>query len=181
MKKPMASKIKKQEERCSHLEAKYDKLIEMYSSLLDGAGSGIVPDNPAEDHDAGFNTIPRRHPKGGRRNIYSVMEFARYLLPKPLARSKDGRPVRDHAAHETMTVDEHACRKCSFPLSMPTAKYEKTTEDLVNRQWQKTSWEIIWRYCKKCRRQQTVRTDGVLPNEHYRINIRIQQLHYDAQ
>ena len=28
------------EERCLHLEAKYDKLIEMYNELRDGAGSG---------------------------------------------------------------------------------------------------------------------------------------------
>ena len=42
----MASKIKELGERCSHLETKYDKLIEMYNSLLDDTRSGIVPDNP---------------------------------------------------------------------------------------------------------------------------------------
>ena len=131
----MSFKIKELEERFSHLEAKYDKLIEMYNSLLDGAGSDIVLDNLQEDPDAGFNTIPRRHHEGGRRSNYSMMEFARYLIPNTSARSKDDRPVRDHAAHETMTVDELVCRKCSFLLSLPTAKYEKTTEDLVNRQW----------------------------------------------
>ena len=42
----MVSKNKELEERCSHLEAKYDRLIEMYNMLLDGAGNGAVSGNP---------------------------------------------------------------------------------------------------------------------------------------
>ena len=76
--------------------------------------------------------------------------------------------------HETMTTDWIACRKCGCTLSAPTSRYEKTTEDLVDHQWQETSWEIIRRYYKKCRRQQAARTDSVLPNEHYGINIMTQ-------
>ena len=173
-KEHLASKNKELEERCSHLEAKYDKLIEMYNGLLDGAGNGITPDNPPVDPDAGSKTVPKRHPEGGRRSSYNVREFVGYPRPKPPARSEAGRPTRDHVVHETMTADELACRKCDCTLSAPTAKYEKTTEDLVDHRWQETVWKIIRRYCKKCRKQQAARTEGVLPNEHYGINIMAQ-------
>ena len=53
-----------------------------------------------------------------------------------------------------VTADELACRTCSATLSRPMATYPKTTEDLVNRQWQETVWGITQRYCKKCRRRQ---------------------------
>ena len=173
-KEQMASKNKELEERCSHLEAKYDRLIEMYDRLLDGAGNGVVSCNPPEDPDAGSKTTPKRHPEGGRRSSYSVREFAGYPRPKPPARGENGWPRRDHVVHETMTADELACRKCRFTLSRPTATYTKTTEDLVDRQWQETAWVITRRYCKKCRRQQAARTGGVLPNEHYGINVMAQ-------
>ena len=142
-KEHLASKNKELEERCSHLEAKYDKLIEMYNGLLDGAGNGITPDNPPVDPDAGSKTVPKRHPEGGRRSSYNVREFVGYPRPKPPARSEAGRPTRDHVVHETMTADELACRKCDYTLSAPTAKYEKTTEDLVDHRWQETVWKII--------------------------------------
>ena len=151
-KEHLASKNKELEERCSHLEAKYDKLIEMYNGLLDGAGNGITPDNPPVDPDAGSKTTPKRHPEGGRRSSYNVREFVGYPRPKPPARSEAGRPAREHVVHETMTADELACRKCDCTLSAPTAKYEKTTEDLVDHRWQETVWKIIRRYCKKCRK-----------------------------
>ena len=173
-KEQMASRNKELEERCSHLEAKYDKLIEVYNKLLDGAGNGITPDNPPADSDAGSKTMPKRHPKDGRRSSYNVREFTGYPRPKPPARSEAGRPTRDHVVHETATADELACRKCDYVLSAPTAEYEKTTEDLVDHRWQETSWTIIRRYCKKCRKQQAAWTDGVLPNEHYGINIMAQ-------
>ena len=173
-KEQMASRNKELEERCSHLEAKYDKLIEMYNKLLDGAGNGVGRDNPPTDSDAGSKTTPKQHPEGGRRSSYNVMEFVGYPRPKPPARSEADRPTRDHVVHETMTADELACRKCDYVLSAPTAEYEKTTEDLVDHKWQETSWTIIRRYCKKCRKQQAARTDGVLPNEHYGINIMAQ-------
>ena len=175
-KEQVASRNKELEERCSHLEAKYDKLIEMYNGLLDGAGNGVSRDNPPTDSDAGSKTTPKRHPKDGRRSSYNVREFIGYPRPKPPARSEADRPTRDHVVHETMTADELACRKCDYVLSAPTAEYEKTTEDLVDHQWQETSWTIIRRYCKKCRKQQAARTDGVLPNEHYGINIMAQEL-----
>ena len=173
-KEQMASRNKELEERCSHLEAKYDKLIEMYNKLLDGAGNGITPDNPPTDSDAGSKTTPKRHPEGGRRSSYNVREFTGYPRPKPPARSEAGLPTRGHVVHETMTADELACRKCDYVLSAPTAEYKKTTEDLVDHKWQETSWTIIRRYCKKCRKQQAARTYGVLPNEHYGINIMAQ-------
>ena len=100
-----------------------------------------------------------------------MREFVGYLRPKPPVGSEASQPTRGHVVHETTTADELACRKCSCTLSASTAKYKKTTEDLVNRQWQETSWEITRRYCKKCHRQQTAQTDGVLPNEHYGINV----------
>ena len=153
----LASKNKELEERCSHLEAKYDRLIEMYNRLLDGAGNGVVSGNPPEDPDAGSKTTPKRHPEGGRRSSYNVREFAGYPRPKSPARGENGQPRRDHVVHETMTADELACRKCKFTLSQPTATYTKTTEDLVDRQWQETAWVITRRYCKKCRRQQAAR------------------------
>ena len=172
-KEQMASRNKELEERCSHLEAKYDKLIEMYNKLLDGAGNGITPDNPPADPGTGPKAKPKQH-KGGRRSSYNVREFMGYPRPKPPARSEAGRPTRDHVVHETATADELACRKCDCVLSAPTAEYEKTTEDLVDHQWQETSWTIIQRYCKKCHKQQAARTDGVLSNEHYGINIMAQ-------
>ena len=147
-KEQMASRNKELEERCSHLEAKYDKLIEMYNKLLDGAGNGITPDNPPADPGTGPKAKPKQH-KGGRRSSYNVREFMGYPRPKPPARSEAGRPTRDHVVHETATADELACRKCDCVLSAPTAEYEKTTEDLVDHQWQETSWTIIRRYCKK--------------------------------
>ena len=173
-KEQMASRNKELEERCSHLEAKYDRLIEMYNRLLDGAGNGAVSSNPPEDPDAGSKTTPKQRSDGGRRSSYNVREFAGYPRPKPPARGENGWPRRDHVVHETMTADELACRKCRFTLSQPTATYKKTTEDLVDRQWQETSWVITRRYCKKCRRQQAARTGGVLPNEHYGINVMAQ-------
>ena len=173
-KEQMVSKNKELEERCSHLEAKYDRLIEMYNRLLDGAGNGAVSGNPPEDPDAGSKTTPKQRPEGGRRSSYNVREFAGYPRPKPPARGENGRPRRDHVVHETMTADELACRKCRFTLSQPTATYKKTTEDLVDRQWQETAWVITRRYCKKCRRQQAARTGGALPNEHYGINVMAQ-------
>ena len=175
-KEQMASRNKELEERCSHLEAKYDRLIEMYNRLLDGAGNGVVSSNPPEDPGAGSKTTPMQRPEGGRRSSYSVREFAGYPLPKPPARSENGRPRRGHMVHETMTADELACRKCRFTLSQLTATYTytKTTEYLVDRQWQETAGVITRRYCKKCRRQQAARTGGVLPNEHYGINVMAQ-------
>ena len=170
----MASKNKELEERCSHLEAKYGRLIGMYNRLADGASNGVAPDNPQVDPDAGSKTTPKRHPEGGRRSSYNVREFAGYPRTKPPAGSEAGQPTRGHVVHETATVDELACRECGCTLSAPTAKYEKTTEDLVNRQWQETSWVITRRYCKECRRQQAARTGGVLPNEHYGINVMAQ-------
>ena len=173
-KEQMVSKNKELKERCSHLEAKYGRLIEMYNRLLDGAGNGAVSSNPPEDPDAGSKTTPKQRSDGGRRGSYNVREFAGYPRPKSPARGENGQPRRDHVVHETMTADELACRKCRFTLSQPTATYKKTTEDLVDRQWQETSWVITRRYCKKCRRQQAARTGGVLPNEHYGINVMAQ-------
>ena len=100
-----------------------------------------------------------------------MREFVGYPRPKPPAGNEVGRPTRGHVVHEMATADELACRECGCTLSAPTAKYEKTTEDLVNRQWQETTGVITRRYCKKCRRQQAARTGGVLPNEHYGINV----------
>ena len=68
----MASKNKELEERCSHLEAKYDRLIEMYNRLLDGAGNGVASGNPPEDPDAGSKTTPKQRPEGGRKGSYSA-------------------------------------------------------------------------------------------------------------
>ncbi len=137
-KEQMVSKNKELKERCSHLEAKYDRLIEMYNRLLDGAGNGAVSSNPPEDPDAGSKTTPKQCSDGGRRGSYNVREFAGYPRPKSPARGENGQPRRDHVVHETMTADELACRKCRFTLSQPTATYKKTTEDLVDRQWQET-------------------------------------------
>ena len=63
-----------------------------------------------------------------------------------------------------MTADELVCRTCGSTLSRPTATYSKTTEYLINYQWQETVCEITRRYCKKCRRQQAALTEGILPN-----------------
>ena len=173
-KEQMASKNKELEEGCSHLEAKCGRLIEMYNRLLDGAGNGVASGNPPEDPDAGSKTTPKQRPEGGRKSSYNVREFAGYPRPKPPARSENGHLRRDHVVHETMTADELACRKCRFTPSRPTATYTKTTEYLVDRQWQEAARVITRRYCKKCRRQQAARTGGVLPNEHYGINVMAQ-------
>ena len=127
-KEQMASRNKELEERCSHLEAKYDKLIEMYNGLLDGAGNGVGRDNPPTDSDAGSKTTPKRHPEGGRRSSYNVMEFVGYPRPKPPARSEADRPTRDHVVHETMTADELACRKCDYTAK---EKFENKTQNFV--------------------------------------------------
>ena len=57
----MTSKNMELEERCLHLEAKYDKLIEMYNKLRDGAGSGAVSGNTPKDSDAGSGTTAKQH------------------------------------------------------------------------------------------------------------------------
>ena len=170
----MTSKNMELEERCLHLEAKYDKLIEMYNELRDGAGSGAVSGSTPKDSDAGSGTTAKQHSGDGRRSSYNVRKFTGYPRPKSTARSEDNLPRRDHVVHEMMTADELVCRTCGSTLSRPTATYSKTTEDLINYQWQETVWEITRRYCKKCRRQQTALTEGVLPNEHYGINIMAQ-------
>ena len=173
-KEQMASKNMELEERCLHLEAKYDKLIEMYNELRDGAG--VVPSlgvlQKIQMPDPGLR--PSNTPETARRSSYNVRKFTGYPRPKSTARSEDNLPRRDHVVHEMMTADELVCRTCGSTLSRPTATYSKTTEDLINYQWQETVWEITRRYCKKCRRQQTALTDGVLPNEHYGINIMAQ-------
>ena len=123
--------------------------------------------------DARSKATPKQH-KGGRRSSYNVREFTRYPRPKPPAGSGACMLARDCVVHKTATADKIACRTCGGTLSAPTVRYEKTTEDLVDHQWQETSWVITRRYCKKCRRQQTARTAGMLPNEHYGINIMAQ-------
>ena len=85
----MVSKNKELEERCSHIEPKHDRLIEVYNRLLDGAGNDVVSGNPSEDPDAGSKTTPKQRPEGGRRSSYSVREFAGYRRPKPPASEND--------------------------------------------------------------------------------------------
>ena len=103
-KEQVMSRNKELEERRSHLEAKYYKLIEMYNKLLDGAGNGTTPDNPqripVQD--------PRRRPNSTKATggAATTREFVRYPRPKPPARSEAGRPARDHVVHETVTIDD---------------------------------------------------------------------------
>ena len=65
-KEQMASKNRELEERCLHLETKYDKLIEMYNELRDGAGSGAVSGNTPKDSDAGSGTTTKQHSGDGQ-------------------------------------------------------------------------------------------------------------------
>ena len=107
----MISRNKELEERCSHLEAKYDKLIEMYNGLLDGAGNGnVAPVNPPVDPDAGSKTTPKRHPEGGRRSSYNVREFVGYPQAQTSCK-KRGRPAREG----TRGARNHDCRRACVP------------------------------------------------------------------
>ena len=120
-KEQMASMNMELEERCLHLETKYDKLIEMYNKLRDGAGSGAVSGNTSKDSDAGSGTMAKQHSGDRRRSSYNVRSFPEYPRPKSTARSEDNLLRRDHVVHEMMTADELVCRTCGSTLSKPTA------------------------------------------------------------
>ena len=105
-----------------------------------------------------------------KRRSYNVREYKGYPRPEPLP-AGDAAPRREVVIRRTATADDTFCRRCGGILSKPTATYEKVTEDLADRRWQGTEWTVTRRYCRRCGRQQTSLADGVLPGEHYGIDI----------
>ena len=100
----MAFRNKELEERCSNLEAKYDRFIEMYNKLLSGAGSGATPFNLPTDPDAGSKVTPKQH-KGSRRSSYNVRKFTGYPSPKPPVVGGAFLLARERVVHKTATAD----------------------------------------------------------------------------
>ena len=146
------------------LEAKYEALVAMYDQLAGGggaAGSGAP---------AGSDDGPREDP--ARRRSYNVRKYHGYPRPKPPSGlDADPPPPRGAVGRGTTTADDRFCRTCGDPLSWPTAEYGKVTEDSAGSRWQVTSWTVTRRYCRRCGVQQSSRPAGVLPGEHYGIDV----------
>ena len=151
------------------LEAKYEILVGLYNRLKEKggmAGSG-APGGAPGAHDA---RADRHTEDPARRRSYNVREYKGYPRPEPPP-AGDAAPRREVVIHRTATADDTFCRRCGGILSKPTATYEKITEDLADHRWQGTKWTVTRRYCRRCGMQQASRPDGVLPGEHYGIDI----------
>ena len=157
----LVSKNKELEERCLHLEAKYDKLIEMYAKIRYDAGNDAATGNTPKNSDAESSTTSKQRSRDSKKSSYNVRIFTWHPWHKPHARNEDGRPRGDRVVHEMVTADGLvcvcvcvcACCTCDSAPSSSVAAYPNTTKDPVNCPWQKTVWKITRRYCKKCRRQ----------------------------
>ena len=153
----------------SELEAKYEALAGMYNRLT-GKGGAAASGAPAG---AGADDGRREDP--ARRRSYNVRKYQGYPRspspPHPPAPYADPPPPRGHVERRTATADDRFCRMCGDPLSAPTAEYGKVTEDAAGARWQVTHWTVTRRYCRRCGRQQSSQPDGVLPGEHYGIDV----------
>ena len=105
------------------------------------------------------------------RQSYNVREYKDYPNYKPDNTNKEPTKPRKIVIINTKVADDLYCPTCGAKLSNPTEKYCKTTEDLNDGKITGTEWTVVRRYCKKCGKQKTSVPDGVLPREHYGINI----------
>ncbi len=148
----------------SELEAKYEAHVGMHNRLTDKGGAA------ASGAPAGADGGRREDP--ARRRSYNVRKYQGYPRPpSPPSPYADPPPPRGHVGRRTAKANDRFCRTCGDPLSAPTAEYGKVTEDSAGARWQVTHWTVTRRYCRRCGRQQSSQPDGVLPGEHYGIDI----------
>ena len=122
--------------------------------------------------------IERLKAAGGRRTrrsrSYNAREFKDY--PRPEGYSKRRRPP-DTGINESMThtiqktVTLTYCPECGGRMPESDVGYDRTTEDAINGRWTRTKWRVIRHYCKVCDCQYSASPEGVLPGEHFGINV----------
>ena len=131
----------------------------------------------AEENKQLRQEIERLKAAGGRRSrksrSYNAREFKGY--PRPENYSKRRRPADtgDNAGAYAIqgTARLEYCPGCGGRLPESGATYGRTTEDAIGGRWTKTEWDVARRYCKKCARQYSAVPDGVLPGEHFGVNV----------
>ena len=154
------------EAKIAQLEAKIVQLAGAH-----GQNNSRAPHNPGSPDDAG-NSKPYQDKRS-----YNVREFTGYPRYTSGTNSSPETYVEcGPAAVIERIADEQTCRDCGGRLSDPTGTYSRETQDLVDYRWTTSRWTIVRRYCKNCRTQQTAQVGGVLPGEHYGIDIMAQTL-----
>jgi len=80
--------------------------------------------------------------------------------------SKHPRKSRNRSTHidDTITVDQKECNVCGTKLSNPTDSYTRIVEDVIPTK-AITTYTIIRRYCKNCKKQISGNIHTALPNE----------------
>ena len=150
----------------SELEAKYEALAGMYNRLT-GKGGAAASGAPAG---AGADDGRREDP--ARRRSYNVRKYQGYPQPPPPPISVRGSPSAEGARR---AQDGHGRRPLLPHVRRPAlrthGRIREVTEDSAGARWQVTHWTVTRRYCRRCGRQQSSQPDGVLPGEHYGIDI----------
>ena len=63
------------------------------------------------------------------------------------------------------------CPVCGGRMPESDVSYGRTTEDAIDGRWTRTNWKVMRPYCRVCGCQYSASPEGVLPGEHFGINI----------
>ena len=74
-----------------------------------------------------------------------------------------------HTIQETVTLKY--CPECGERMPESDVSYDRTTEDSIDGRWTRTNWKVKRHYCRVCDCQYSASPEGVLPGEHFGINV----------